>query len=150
VVLPASPGAAGLAREPDARLAPASARGGRILVVDDDAMVAGAVARILSPPHDVETESSPRAALSRIGDGQRFDLVLCDLMMPEMSGMDFLEALERADRALARRLIFITGGAFTARAREFLERSPNLTLEKPFSPPELRDVVARALATPRG
>ncbi len=150
VALPFSPGAAGPARERDARLATAPARGGRILVVDDDVMVAGAVARILSPPHDVETESSPRAALSRIGDGQRFDLVLCDLMMPEMSGMDFLEALERADPALARRLIFITGGAFTTRAREFLERSPNLTLEKPFSPPELRDVVARALATPRG
>ena len=117
------------------------------MVVDDDVMVAGAVARILSPPHDVETESSPKAALTRVGTGERFDLVLCDLMMPEMSGMDFQVALDRAAPALSRRLIFITGGAFTARARDFLERSPNLTLEKPFSPAELRAVVARALAT---
>jgi PAS domain S-box-containing protein len=150
VVLPASPGDAAPAPEPRARPVPAPVRGGRILVVDDDAMVAGAVARILSPPHQVQTESSPRAALGRVGNGERFDLVLCDLMMPEMSGMDFLAALEREEPGLARRLIFITGGAFTAQAREFLERSPNLTLEKPFSPTDLRDVVAKALATARG
>jgi len=150
VVLPATSGDAGPAPEPGTRPAHAPAPGGRILVVDDDAMVAGAIARILSPPHDVRTESSPRAALLRVGNGERFDLVLCDVMMPEMSGMDFLAALERAEPGLAHRLIFMTGGAFTERAREFLARSENLTLEKPFSPPELRDVVARALAAARG
>ncbi len=123
------------------------ARRGRILVVDDEVLVARAVARILSPPHDPIVRTSARAALEEIASGRDgVDLVLCDLMMPEMTGMELHARLESSAPELARSMIFLTGGAFTPDARAFLERVPNAHIEKPFDPRALRDAVARALS----
>ena len=61
-------------------------RSGRVLVVDDEQMLCNAIERILGADHDVTTVTSAREALSRLGAGERFDLILCDLMMPEMTG----------------------------------------------------------------
>jgi nitrogen-specific signal transduction histidine kinase/CheY-like chemotaxis protein len=119
---------------------------GRILVVDDEPIVATAVARTLSADHDVETEHLSSRALERIKNGERFDVILCDVMMPNVSGVDFYLELERVAPDEVDKVVFLTGGAFVAQAREFLDNVPNLRLEKPFAPDELREIVSRLLA----
>ena len=72
-------------------------------------------------------------------------MVLCDLMMPGLSGMELHERLARSAPEVARRMVFLTGGAFTDGAREFLARVPNPRIEKPFEPSALREAVAAGL-----
>ena len=97
------------------------ARRGRILVVDDEPIVTRSVKRALDRAHDVVAMNSPRQALEAIVAGARFDLILCDLMMPEMTGMDLYAELQRVAPELVPRVVFLTGGAFTAAAAEFLD-----------------------------
>ncbi|MFL5397024.1 MAG: response regulator, partial [Myxococcales bacterium] len=78
-----------------------------------------------------------------IAAGTRFDLILCDMMMPLMTGMEFHMRLVTLAPEQADRIVFMTGGAFTPRAREFLARLPNLRLEKPF---DLAHVLAMVAA----
>jgi CheY-like chemotaxis protein len=93
----------------------------------------------------VTVVTTARAALEHLGAGS-YDLVLSDLLMPEMSGMELYDALSRRDPALARKVVFLTGGAFTPAARAFLEREPVLCVEKPFELEAIRAVLARKLA----
>jgi CheY-like chemotaxis protein len=116
----------------------------RVLRVDDEPLVGRAVARILSPPHRVTVVTSGEEALERLSR-ERYDVVLCDLMMPGLTGMDLHQRLEERWPELAARVIFLTGGAFTEGAQAFLARVPNPRLEKPFEPGGLRQVVAAAL-----
>jgi CheY-like chemotaxis protein len=108
--------------------------------------VAGALARVLGRDHDVEVSTDPRAALERVRGGAAWDVVFCDLMMPKMTGMEWYEEVRALSPDLARRVVFVTGGAFTDAARAFLERVPNPHLEKPFAPADVRAVVARLAA----
>jgi signal transduction histidine kinase/CheY-like chemotaxis protein len=118
---------------------------GRILDVDDEPLVGTVIQRTLQGQHDVTVVSSARAALERLDAGERFDLVLTDLLMPEMSGMDLHRELVRRDPDLARRTVFLTGGAFTPAAREFLERESVECVEKPFELAPFRALLARKL-----
>lgn len=104
----------------------------RVMVVDDEPLILKIVASLLAPEHDVTCEGRASNALDRVRAGESFDAILCDLMMPETTGMDLYDALLEMAPAQAARVLFLTGGAFTARAREFLDRVPNATLEKPF------------------
>jgi CheY-like chemotaxis protein len=61
-----------------------------------------------------------------------YDVILCDLIMPEMTGMDVYRAALQRTTPMHDRIVFMTGGAFTQRARDFLESVPNLRIEKPF------------------
>ena len=72
-------------------------------------------------------------ALGRVIAGDDFDVVFCDLVMPGMNGVDLFKALARARPGLEKRVVFMTGGAFTAVAAEFLASVDNRRLEKPFS-----------------
>jgi signal transduction histidine kinase/CheY-like chemotaxis protein len=123
---------------------PLPARRGRVLVVDDEPAVASATARVLSREHVVLTEHTAHGALQRLAGGERFDVVFCDLMMPQMSGMELYDAVASLDPAQAARVVFLSGGAFTASAREFLERVPNPRMDKPFDSEALR-AVARGM-----
>jgi CheY-like chemotaxis protein/two-component sensor histidine kinase len=120
----------------------ARSRRGRVLIVDDEAAVTRAVKRLLGREHDVSVAHNAASALEAFSAGQRFDVVLCDLMMPESTGMDLFAALARIDAEQARRVVFLTGGAFTPKAREFLRAVPNPSLEKPFDPNSLRSTVS--------
>ncbi len=100
----------------------------RVLVVDDEPMVGQLVAKVLAE-HEVVSETSGRAALRRLREDTGFDLILCDLMMPEVSGMDVYDQLTPD---LRRRIVFLSGGAFSERARLFLDSVPNRRLAKPF------------------
>jgi PAS domain S-box-containing protein len=117
----------------------------RILVVDDDTMVLTVVRRILDR-HEVCATSAPQDALDRLLAGESFDLILCDLMMPHITGMDVYAQVQQARPDMADRMVFFTGGAFTERARSFLEQVGAACIEKPFSPQVLRELVASRLA----
>lgn len=121
-----------------------------ILVVDDEPLVARSVRRLLESDYEVVGISEPREALRRIGAGERFDLILCDLMMPDLPGPDLYAEVGRIDPGLAARIVFITGGAFTSRARDFLERSGRPWIEKPFAGEGLRGLVRAQLEAAAG
>lgn len=107
-------------------------RRGRILVVDDEPMVASAIRRMLAKEHEVIPVTSAREAKDRFRNGERFDLILCDLMMPEITGMELHAELARTAPDQAERMLFMTGGAFTPQARQFLDVVRNPRVEKPF------------------
>jgi signal transduction histidine kinase/CheY-like chemotaxis protein len=145
VTLPPAPASTVAAMPAAGPAAPAAPRPkeriGNILVVDDDALVGDVIRVSLAAEHDVVVVTAASEVLQRIATGERFDLILCDLMMPVMTGMDLHAELERVDPGQASRMVFLTGGAFTPRAREFLSRVTNPKLEKPFDPQALRTFV---------
>jgi PAS domain S-box-containing protein len=117
----------------------------RILVVDDEPFICSAIQRLLRREHKVTTATSAREALGLVSAGQRFDVILSDLMMPEMSGEELLVALRGVAPDQAARLVIMTGGAFTPRSEEFL-RSLNLPhLVKPLTVENLRSAIQSAL-----
>ena len=97
--------------------------------------------RSLDDHHDVTAFDDPRAALRNIESGSRYDLILCDLMMPDISGMDFHTHVARLAPEQADKIIFLTGGAFTGAARTFIQEIRNARVEKPFDPVSLRALV---------
>jgi PAS domain S-box-containing protein len=115
-----------------------AAQGGKLLVIDDEPMILGALRRSLSTEYNVTCVGDGRKALDRLRAGERYELILCDLMMPEMTGMDLFAELEKLAPDQAGRMVFVSGGAFTPRAREFLERVPNARVEKPIDLSNLR------------
>ena len=140
VALPLADLAAPLAASP-ARAAAAGGRRGSVLVIDDDVALSHSVQRILTAEHDVRAIDSAKVALELFGEGQRFDVVLCDLMMPQITGFELFARLNDVDPKQAARVVFMTGGAFTPTARAFLDSSPNHRIEKPFDVQELRALV---------
>jgi signal transduction histidine kinase len=138
VILPPSWTTAPRERPPSAPPVTGSKRG-RLLVVDDEPMVGRAIRRMLGKEHDVVLAGRGADAIDQIvRGGERFDVILCDLMMPDVTGMDLYEALHRDVPDEADRIIFLTGGAFTPAARAFLDKLPGRWLEKPFDPNKLR------------
>jgi CheY-like chemotaxis protein len=102
--------------------------------------------RALSDIHDVRTATDARTALGYITAGERFDLIVCDLLMPRMRGMDLHAELVSRDDGTAERMIFMTGGAFTPRASEFLANVKNPKLTKPFDLGAFERMIAENLA----
>jgi PAS domain S-box-containing protein len=148
VVLPAAPGEAPSpsipapgASVPAVTAAPRA----RVLVVDAEPGVTRMVTRMLARNHDVTACTSARAALDAIVGGAGFDVIFCDLMMPEMTGMDLHAELHRLAPDQARRMVFATGGAFTPRAWQFLDSITTPHLEKPFERSQLEAVIAERL-----
>jgi CheY-like chemotaxis protein/two-component sensor histidine kinase len=105
----------------------------RVLVIDDEVPIANTLRDLLGGQHDVTATTSVEDGLVAIQAGQDFDVVFCDLMMPGMSGIELFEALRQSHPALAKRIVFMTGGAFTARTAQFLATAENRRVEKPFS-----------------
>jgi CheY-like chemotaxis protein len=114
---------------------------GRVLVIDDDPAMGRAIQLVLNDDHEVEVFTSAKRALARIEKGAKYHAIVCDVMMPEMSGADFHTALASAEPDVAERIIFLTGGAFSLGAREFLDRIENPRLDKPFDSQSLRALV---------
>jgi PAS domain S-box-containing protein len=123
---------------------PAASARARVLVIDDEPAVRKTIRRILETQHDVVLADSGEAAKQILQQDRRFDLLLCDLMMPHISGMELHAWLNQIDPACAARMVFITGGVFTPGAAEYLERTSNLRLEKPIETKVLRDIVEKA------
>ena len=113
----------------------------RLLLVDDDPVLLRVLSLSLGEEHDVVAADGCHPALTILHGDAHFDGILCDLMMPLGDGMTFYEMVGRLRPELLPRVVFMTGGAFTARARSFLESIPNKTIEKPFGPEALRRVL---------
>ncbi len=122
----------------------------RVLVIEDDIKFGNLIARVLETEHDVLVLTNAREGLDRISAGERFDLVLCDLMLPGVSGVAFHERLGVIAPELIGSVVFITGGAYSQGSLAFLERSDIRHLEKPFASVErFRIVVREHLQRPR-
>ncbi|HEV3194195.1 MAG TPA: ATP-binding protein [Polyangiaceae bacterium] len=128
------------------REGPRSRKRARLLVIDDEPLILKVITNVLLVEHDVTSELDAGAALDRIRRGERFDAILCDLMMPQVTGMDLYETLLEIAPKQAQTMLFLTGGAFTARAQAFLDRLPNATIEKPFDQATLITRVRQILA----
>ena len=109
----------------------------RILIIDDDPMVRRTLTRRLAKNYEVQDVSSSTEALDKLSSTP-FDIILCDLMMPEETGMEFFERLKSAEPHLKDQVIFITGGAVTQDAADFLEKTNAAVLKKPFRHRELQ------------
>jgi CheY-like chemotaxis protein len=123
-----------------------AAQKARVLVVDDEPMLGRAIARGLRD-HEVVAVASGADALALFQQGERFDVILCDLMMPEMPGFDLLDQVRLVAPDQADRMMFMTGGATTTRAREFVQTWRGVVLQKPVSMDAVRETVSKALAT---
>jgi len=116
----------------------------RVLVIDDEPAIGAVLRRILGRAHDVVVLHSGREALSLLGRDDGFDLVFCDLMMVDVSGMELHERLASTHADLLSRFVYMTGGSFTDGARDFLKRIPTPRIDKPFEADVIRALVARA------
>jgi CheY-like chemotaxis protein len=109
----------------------------KLLVIDDEPMIRALVQRLLEGRYQVTSADGVREALAVLNQGRRFDAILCDLMMPGESGMDFFAVLRRLYPDLIDRVAFITGGAVTPDTSKFLDTSARPVLNKPFNPEAL-------------
>jgi PAS domain S-box-containing protein len=120
---------------------------GRILVVEDESMVRQTIKRSLANLHQLTLVDSAPEALALLESGQRFDAILCDLMMPRVSGMELHQVLVERCPEQARRMVFVSGGAYIPEAVNFLRSMESRHLEKPFSPNALRAMIQDLLGT---
>ena len=116
----------------------------RVLVVDDEQLIARSLSRTLAH-HAVTAVNHAREALSLIDNGATFDVILCDLMMPDVDGLALYDLVAEKHPEVARRFVFMTGGVFSGNDRDRLDLLATPQLEKPFSAEAIRDCVVRVL-----
>ena len=119
------------------------------MIIDDERKVAEAVRDMFGPHHETKVVTSGSEALALLmqePDDQRFDVILCDLHMPDVSGMELHQKLIESRPATAERMVFMTGGTFSARSRQFVSSISNLCVDKPIDSQHLREVVAKKIA----
>ncbi len=132
---------ANLMRAPRNKSTPPPSKAARILIIDDEALAAKALARILRE-HRVDIADHAPTGLQMALDND-YDIIFCDLMMPELSGMAVHHAVESQQPDTAERMVFVTGGTFTEEARDFASRHAARCLFKPFDTSLVKDAVAR-------
>ncbi|MFT3711117.1 MAG: ATP-binding protein [Archangium sp.] len=149
VVLPASKGQPRAARTGKTPQQPVPAVPvAQVLVIDDEADMGPLISRVFGSAADVTHVCSGREGLELLGK-RKFDLILCDVMMPDVSGADVYRQLERERPELLPRMVMMTGGAFTEASAAFVDSLPHEVLQKPFNAAELRmllEVVRRRSA----
>ena len=118
---------------------------GRILVIDDDPAVLRLLQQVVGRKHDVVAVDGAAEGLRLLEEDPRFDLVLCDLMMPGMGGEELLRRVERRWPRIASSIVFMTGGAYTPAAAAFLASIANPRIQKPFQPIALMSLLQRGL-----
>ena len=121
----------------------------RLLAIDDEVLLLKAYRRMLIDHHDVEVAAGGPDALALLEKDRRFDVILCDLQMPELSGADVYRTVAQRWPGLEQRFVVITGGAFSPEARKFLEEGIVTAVNKPFQLEEILDVVDRRAAALR-
>jgi len=127
---------------------PSASHRGRILVVDDERGILSAMRRMLGRDYNLVLASSGDEGKDILASSKPFDLILCDIMMPRVTGMDLHEWLSEHDVEQSSRMVFMTGGVFTGRAQEYLSRVDNPYIEKPFDScglPKMIDELIRQL-----
>ena len=123
-----------------------SPRAGQVLIIDDDRMLLKATTRALEREFEVVAVSDPREALRRFAEGERFDAVFCDLVMPHASGMDVFREVARLAPSQAARFVFVSGDLGREDIARFLDAIANERLEKPVSFHTMRAIARRMVA----
>jgi CheY-like chemotaxis protein len=116
---------------------------GRILIIDDEHLVGVALRRVLYGENEVVAVTQAAEALARLNAGERYDVVLCDLRMPVMDGIEFHRMLSATLPEEADRIVFITGGPLTARAEAFFQSAQNVLMAKPLDVDGVRQLIER-------
>lgn len=119
---------------------------GRILVVDDEPEICRMLVRLLKAEHEVSWSTDPVEALSWIRDGQRFDVIISDVMMPRLSGLDLLTLIQQIDPDQAARLVFLTASVLPGDLEATFAGVPNTVFRKPLNIAELRAFVRERVA----
>jgi CheY-like chemotaxis protein len=120
-------------------------RGQTLLVVEDEPHLASGLARLLRRDgHTVDAVANGRLALAQLGV-RAYDLILCDVRMPELDGPSLYRLLARQQPHLCQRFIFLTGDTLEPATRAFLEASGTPCLPKPFTMAEARSTIQRVL-----
>jgi PAS domain S-box-containing protein len=127
---------------------PVDAQGARrrLLLIDAEPAVGTSVRRLLQEAHEVHSVQDVRVALNLLSRGERYDAILCDVVLPGISGVDLLQELEQREPGLARRTGFMSSGALSMPSRELIASYSGELLEKPFEPERLRRFVQRLFA----
>jgi CheY-like chemotaxis protein len=120
----------------------------RVLVIDDEELITYFVRRVLEDECDVVTVNAGREAVARVAGGERFDVVFCDLLMPDMDSRDVHDALVRAAPGLARCIVVMTGGVLDPDLARFAESLPTEVLRKPLERARLRAAVREYAGEP--
>jgi PAS domain S-box-containing protein len=113
----------------------------RLLVVDDETLLARSIELQLKEDHDVEIAATGQGALDRLRKEPSFDLVLCDMMLPDISGIDVYEQARAIDNGSHERFVFMTGGSFSPKVFKFLRDNAVPCLEKPFTAEQLKEII---------
>jgi len=119
---------------------------GTVLVVDDEPLLRSVITRMIGSEHELTLVEGADQALALIEAGERYDVILCDLMLRRHTGMELHASLLARHADQARRMIFLSGGAFTSEAGEFLRLMKRRHLSKPFTAEELRAILQHHLA----
>jgi len=120
----------------------------RILIVDDEPLVGKMIARLMAG-HEITTVTSGEAALAALAADDRFDVVLCDLVMPEMSGVKLAAEIAERHHHLKSRLIFLAGGAVTLEAKQHLAGPDARWVTKPARYAQLASCIAEVVEAAR-
>lgn len=116
----------------------------RVLIVDDELLVAESMRRVLADEFEVTTMTEPAAALARLTSGQEwYDVILCDVMMPGIDGVELHARVAKVAPDVAARIIFVTGGILLPHVQGRLDGMTNLVLAKPFDFGALRELIRR-------
>jgi CheY-like chemotaxis protein len=113
----------------------------RVLVVDDELFVVQALRIVLAREFDVTGTTSPEQALEWIETGESYDVILCDVSMPRVSGVALRDRIARISTEQASRVVFLTEGALVPEALAALDSGPALVLEKPIDLESLRELI---------
>lgn len=117
---------------------------GRILIIDDDFFVRKTLSRVLKQ-YEIVLAANGEEAIEQLGASE-FDVILCDLMMPAVSGIDVYKYLRRVSPAIVDRLVFVTGGTSSDEEQHFIASISNPVLTKPFDFQHLRDLLNEIIA----
>ena len=117
----------------------------RILAIDDDERILSVYRRLLSSDHEVTLAVGGQAAMDLLAEDDKYDLILCDVMMPCASGVEVYEHLQRVHPGLEHRLVFISGG-WAQNHEPFMASVPNLKVPKPFDPAKLFSAIHTVLS----
>jgi len=132
---------------PPRRVLPPGAPKRRLLVIDDEDSIGLSLRRALEDEMSVVIATSGREALALFEHDRNFDVVLCDIVMPDLDGLAVYRDVEATDPVLARKFVFMSGGALTAEARALVSQMQGRFIEKPFAVDDLRALLDRRMGT---
>jgi DNA-binding NtrC family response regulator len=129
--------------KPSRSISGTTSRVGRVLVIDDDVQLANATRRLLCDEFEVIATTRPAEALLWLTRGDWYDVILCDVVMPTMNGVELRNRVHAVRPDLAARIVFVTGGVVWAYLHRLLDDLPNPVLDKPVDFGALREFIRR-------